>query len=341
MNEGELKAKIKSDKSGFFIFHGENEYLKDYYISILRQDVKENQFNYSRFEGDDFTFSDIDEFLSTFSFTGERKMLEVTSPKITKWSEKELIALEKLISGGFDNVTVLFVYRNEEFETKLTAPAKAPAKPTAIYTLSLAMKNHCHFVEFPKSDSAKLTNWINRHFEKAGVEFTPDSASHLIDFCGNDMHILNGEIQKLCAVCPKVTPSEIEKYCCSNVEYQTFDLSEALALGNTEKVKRIFLNLKLKKADPLLIMGTLIKNFYDTLLAKEAKKEGVYSQALAKDFAMNPWVAEKRMRAASSVSKEYLEKAITLSFQCDKKLKSFSSDQYIHIELLLEKLLLK
>ncbi len=341
MNEGELKTKIKSDKSGFFIFYGENEYLKDFYISTLRHDVKDNQFNYHRFEGEEFTFSDIDEFLSTFSFTGERKMLEVISPKITKWSEKELTALEGLISDGFDNVTVLWVYRNGEFESKLVAPAKAPAKPTAIYTLSLAMKNHCHFVEFPKSDAPKLINWINRHFEKSGVEFSSDSARHLIDFCGTDMNILNGEIQKLCAVCEKVTPSEIEKYCCSNVEYQTFDLSEALAMGNAEKVKKIFLNLKLKKADPLLIMGTLIKSFYDTLLAREAKKEGVRSEALAKDFAMNPWVAEKRMRAASSVSREYLEKAISLSSECDKKLKSFSSDQYIHIELLLEKLLHK
>jgi DNA polymerase-3 subunit delta len=155
------------------------------------------------------------------------------------------------------------------------------------------------------------------------------------------MYILKGEIEKLCAVCKTVGKEEIEKYCCSNVEYQTFDLSEALSSGNTKKVKEIFLNLKTKKADPLLIMGTLIKSFYDMLIAKEARKEGVTSSQMAKDMAMNPWVAEKRMKSSQSVKKEYLEMALSLCSECDQRLKSFSSDQYAHIELLLEKLLAK
>ncbi len=341
MNETELKSKLKADKNGFFVFYGDNEYLKDYYASILRKDLLDDGFNYSRFEGSDFSFGDIEDFLSTYSFMNERKMLEVSSPEILKWSDKELSALEKLIALGFDGVTVLFVYRKGEFESKLIPPAKAPAKPTAVYSLSVAMKNLCHFVDFPLSDTPKLINWINRHFEKEGVSISADASRHLIDYCGNDMYILKGEIEKLCAVCKNVGKEEIEKYCCSNVEYQTFDLSEALSAGNTKKVKEIFLNLKTKKADPLLIMGTLIKSFYDMLIAKEARKEGVTSSQMAKDMAMNPWVAEKRMKSSQAVKKEYLEMALSLCSECDQRLKSFSSDQYAHIELLLEKLLVK
>jgi DNA polymerase-3 subunit delta len=341
MTEVELKAKLKDTKCGFYIFYGDNEYLKDYYASVLRKDVVSDQFNYSKFEGSDFNFEDIEGFLSTYSFGNERKMLEVVNPKITKWSEKELSSLASLINDDFEDTSVLFVYRKDEFESKLIPPAKAPAKPSAVYVLGEAMKKNCFFVEFPLSDTPKLINWINRHFEQAEISITPDAARHLIDFCGNDMYILKGEIEKLCAVCKTVSKKEIETYCCSNIEYQTFDLTEALSAGNIEKVKEIFINLKLKKADPLLIMGTLIKNFHDLLVAKEAKKEGVASAVLAKDFAMNPWVANKRMQSATSVSREYLQKAIFLCAECDKRLKSFSSDQYAHIELLLEKLIAK
>ena len=90
-----------------------------------------------------------------------------------------------------------------------------------------------------------------------------------------------------------------------------------------------------------MIMGTLTKSFYDMLLAKEAIKERVSSSQLAKDMGMNPWVADKRMKSVANVEKEYLEKAVSLCSECDKKLKSFSADQYAHIELLLEKLLIK
>lgn len=341
MNEAELKAKLKESKNGFFVFYGDNEYLKDYYASILRKDVRDNEFNYFRFEGDNFSFFDIESFLTTYSFMNERKMLEVSDPKILKWSEKELSALSSLIADGFEDMTVLFIYRKGEFETKLIPPAKAPAKPTATYSLAEAMKNHCYFTEFPQSDTSKLINWINRHFEKANISVSQDAPKHLIDFCGVDMYILKGEIDKLCAVCKNVGKAEIEKYCCSNIEYQTFDLSEALSLGNASRVKEIFLNLKLKKADPLMIMGTLTKSFYDMLIAKEARKEGVTAGQLAKDMGMNPWVADKRMKSVQYIKKEYLENAVSLCAECDKKLKSFSADQYAHIELLLEKLLIK
>ena len=341
MNEAELKVKLKESKNGFFVFYGDNEYLKDYYASILRKEVMENEFNYFRFDGDEFSFYDIESFLTTYSFMNERKMLEVLNPKILKWSEKELSALSSLVSEGFEDMTVLLVYRKGEFETKLIPPAKAPAKPTAVYSLSASMKKDCYFVEFPQSETPKLINWINRHFEKVNIPISPDAPKHLIDFCGNDMYILKGEIEKLCAVCQSVGKSEIEKYCCSNIEYQTFDLSEALSSGNTSRVKEIFLNLKFKKADPLMIMGTLTKSFYDMLLAKEAIKERVSSSQLAKDMGMNPWVADKRMKSVANIEKEYLEKAVSLCSECDKKLKSFSADQYAHIELLLEKLLIK
>ncbi len=341
MTESELKAKIKESKCGFFVFYGDNEYLKDYYASILRKEVAGDDFNYSRFEGDSFSFYDMEGFLGTYSFMNERKMLEVSDPKILKWSEKEQQSFMSLLEDGFEDVTVLFIYRKDEFESKLIPPAKASAKPTVQYELAVSMGKNCFFVDFPQSDTAKLTNWIKRHFEKENIPLSEDAPRHLIDYCGSDMYVLKGEIDKLCAVCESVSKEEIEKYCCSNIEYQTFDLSEALSGGNAKKVKEIFLNLKLKKADPLVIMGTLTKNFYDMLLAKEARKEGISSAVLAKDFSMNAWAAEKRMRSAAGVTSQYLEKAIYECSECDKKLKSFSADQYAHIELLLEKLLRK
>jgi DNA polymerase III delta subunit len=95
MNESALKAKLKESKNGFFIFYGDNEYLKDYYASILRKDVKDDGFNYLRYENDEFSFRDIEDFLSTYSFMNERKMLEVSDPKILKWSDKELSELSE------------------------------------------------------------------------------------------------------------------------------------------------------------------------------------------------------------------------------------------------------
>jgi DNA polymerase III delta subunit len=88
-----------------------------------------------------------------------------------------------------------------------------------------------------------------------------------------------------------------------------------------------------------MIMGTLTKSFFDMLIAKEGKKSGISSAQLAEDFSMNAWAAEKRMKSSSSVSEEYLKDAVLKCDECDKKLKSFSADQYMHIELLLEKLL--
>ncbi len=90
-----------------------------------------------------------------------------------------------------------------------------------------------------------------------------------------------------------------------------------------------------------MIMGTITKYYSDTLLAKKAKKENISSSQFAKELSMNPWAAEKRIKSAALLSEEYIKTAIKECAECDKRLKSFSSDQYAHIELLLEKLIKK
>ena len=52
-------------------------------------------------------------------------------------------------------------------------------------------------VEFDNEKSDKLVNWIVKHFNTKNVKFEPNVPREIINVCGNDMYILQGEILKL------------------------------------------------------------------------------------------------------------------------------------------------
>ena len=98
MNLGELKEFVKKGSVfGVYLFAGEEDYLKRYYLGefrrILITDEAAVPFTHFVFEGATVDFDKLSDAVSTPSFFGDAKLVEWHHADFEKMGEKELNAL--------------------------------------------------------------------------------------------------------------------------------------------------------------------------------------------------------------------------------------------------------
>ena len=102
MDINELKARIKSSRlDGCYLFAGEEDYLKRYYLSSLREaivgDATLAAFNHSVFEGAEIDFAAITDAVKSPPVFAEYKLIEWRCPSFTKMKESDLKLLEQTL----------------------------------------------------------------------------------------------------------------------------------------------------------------------------------------------------------------------------------------------------
>lgn len=342
-----LKQRIKSKKcGGLYLFCGADEYTKDYYLKALQKEAGLSgfgDFNNIVMNGKGLDVSQLSEALEAYPFMSDLKLITVRSPDIaSKPDEKTAAAYRELFSSMPDYAALVFFCRNFEYEYK--ASKKAPAKTRAgSETLADIIIGYGLAVEFPQPDKFRISSWVQRHFQARNVEITPEAVEYMLMMCGSDLYILSSEIDKLCcgAKDGKLTEKDILTYCCANEEYQTFDLSNAAAEGNVERSLRILKNLTANKTEPLMILGALAKNFSDMLIIKSGVESGLSAREIADKLKMNEWAVNKRISAMRNKSTDYLRYAVKECKECDLKQKSFNTDPYLLLGILVQKLVHK
>ena len=339
-----LKQRIKNKNfSGAYLFYGADEYTKDHYLKVLKKEAELTgfaDFNNIILNGKGLDVSQLSEALESYPFMSNFKLITVRSPEMTsKLDEKTAEAYRTLLSSVPDYAALVFFCRNYEYENRSSKKTAAKTESKSMTLADIIVGNGLP-VEFPQPEKSKISTWVLRHFQARNVEISPEALEYMLMMCGYDLYILAGEIDKLCcgAKDGKLTVDDILTYCCANEEYQTFDLSNAAAEGNVERSRHILGNLEANKTEPLMILGALSKNFSDMLIIKSGIESGFSAREIADKLKMNEWAVNKRISSMRNKSSEYLKRAVNECKKCDLKQKSFNTDPYLLLGVLVQKL---
>ena len=179
-----------ADKSlgTLYIFHGEEDYLREYYLDAMRDQLVPQgmeEFNLHTFEGDRATPQALDDAISALPMMSERSMVVVRDLDLFSGDAKKKENLESLLTDLPEYVCVVFVYDI------------LPYKPDARQRMAKFLAANAQVVEFPRQEQGDLVAWIKRRF--AALDHTVDTqlAEYLIFLCGNGMTGLISEIEKV------------------------------------------------------------------------------------------------------------------------------------------------
>ena len=195
-----LKKQVKSDKlQNMFHFFGEEVYLKQHYLGILKEKLSGEfpEFNLIEFEGE-VTSQDIDVSFNTPPMMGDKKLVIFRDTGIFKAGSKCKDAFKDAVENAADYLYVI-VY-DDEFDKRNAAYKAFAAK--------------CLSVNFERRGRADIKAWVINLLKKGRKMISVDAMEYFLDCVGVDMYGVLTDVNKLISYMgerDKIEKEDVEK----------------------------------------------------------------------------------------------------------------------------------
>ncbi|MBO5313039.1 MAG: DNA polymerase III subunit delta [Clostridia bacterium] len=337
MTEAEFKQELKNPHGGYLFFGGE-DYLKYSYSKEVKKSVLDgtfDDFNHIIIYAEEYSPSALSGAIFTLPMMADKKLVEVRGVDFNSMKKDDISALEDVLSTLSENEhTVLLIRADNEYFN----PGRLPRSPSEIYK---AMSKYLTPVEFDFPTASRLRSWIIRHFTTGKLEFNPELCDYLVSVCGHDMWALSKEIDKLCAYATmnglnKIEKSHIDLVCCKTIEYDDFQLTNALLERDKSLIFETLRRQKSAHEPPFSILSSVVRLYTDMYLVYRLHESGMSKGQISSSLGMHEFRVGKYLSAIQGISGAKLERAVELCREADVKSKSASNlTQYIAVERLI------
>lgn len=278
IKEADFRKELKSKIRTCYVFFGEEDYMKSFAVKLAVETISPEPsfsfFNEIRLDALSYSPDALLDSMMPLPMMAERKIIIVSGLDMGTMRSDEIDALcstlEKL--EDFDYNTVIISVASDRLD-----PGILPKKPSS----TLKKLGECAvLVNFEKNSPAKLAAWVGKHFEHNGVSASPDVCAFVIERCGRDMFILAGETDKLAFYVKQngrdtVTREDVINVATPATEYDAFAFTNAIGARKKEEALSILRDLKMKKTDPILIMGEVTKTLCDMTAVATLNADGL------------------------------------------------------------------
>lgn len=326
-NLDRLKSDLKlNSPARLYVFHGEEAYLRRYYLDSLRKLLVEDfaeAFNYHRFNQETVSLQGVLDSIEALPMMAQRSMVQIDDVNFFALGE-DGAAYAKFFDRIPDYCTVVLVYDTVEFKIDKRKKALAEVFDRAV------------IVEFTQPSDRELISWVGRHLKKQGKQISVDDAQYLIHRTGGSMTALLGEIGKLAAYVSgeSVTRDHIDLLVEPVLEADVFSITSAIAQGRYESALQTLRTVLQKQEEPVRILGAMGGQFRRLLAAKRLLEGGKQQGELMKLCGMSSYPAQKTMETAKRLSERFCGRAVELCLEADERLKSSYDDPERVLEFL-------
>lgn len=313
-----------------YILHGEETYLRDYYLGRLKEQLLTGgmgEFNLHQIPAKEMSPRRLEEAIDCLPMMAQRTLITVTDFDLFKAGEKDREGYVQLFGQLPDYCCVVFIYD------------LIPYKGDARTKLAAAIKQHGLVVNFARQDQGDLVDWVRRRFRALGKDIDSRLALDLIFLCGDLMNNLIGEIEKIGAYAkgPRITREDIDAVATPQLDAVVFRMTDAIGEGSFDRAAGVLGELYQMQEPPMRILFSLGKQMRQLYCARLMIERGQGTSALAGLWGLKPYPADKLMRSARRFSLKWCRRAVVLCGRTDLDMKSTGQDpQQLLTTLLLE-----
>lgn len=336
MDLNEFKGRLKSgNPTGWYIFSGEEDYLKKYYMNELRSAIVADEsfalFNYVAFDGADIDFSAVAEAIKSPPMMSDYKLIEWKFANLDGLKESEKTALESLFELKEEHPYAVFAIMpsSDGFDP---GTQKKPSRLAARFEKGFDILN------FSKSTDTQLLAWLKKHFDAEGVSVDVNTLNALLFRTGRSMEVLNNEVVKLCCYAKAngrtaATPSDVETVSSSTAECDAFALSNAVLEKNTAKAFVALTDLKHRRVEPQTVIAMLERTYSELTSVALLLDEGKDSHDIESILKFHPFKARLYIGAAKKFGTKRLSESLSELCRADASSKSGGISGYGMVEM--------
>lgn len=342
INDEQLKAQIKAGKAeGAYMFYGEETYLKQQYVTLLKRkliDPAFEDFNFHTFEGKTATMDEILMSADMMPMMSEHSLTLVHDYPLLR-APSDLDKLENYFQNMPPEAVLVFWFDTIVIEDN----AK---KTTAWDKVIKRFAKYGNAVCFEQKSPAQLAQRLVSYATRKKVKLNSSRAHLLVETVGTDMQTLMTELDKIIAYVGEggeITKKEIELLATPSLEANIFKLSDHILRGDSTAAFSLLDALLTQKVEAQDIIGRMTDCYIDMYRAKCARTEGVSEAQVAQDFGYRKrmeWKISRAAANASSYSIQTLRKALDVLARTDELTKSSPVNSRILLEEMLSKLLI-
>ena len=292
-----------------YLFEGEEAYFRDGGIAqLVKRYVSDKSLDYIAFEGSAVknNASAFSAACISFPFLSEKRLV-----RVSEWypTEKEYEALLKPLSENPAPSTILAITNSAK---QKTGAAK------------LSAKKGITVVDCAKADEPTLVKWIFLTLKRAGIVCDAETCAKVAEFCVYDMSRIFNETEKLINYCAAIGAQRLSDEIVNEVvspdsQYKIYELSNALASGDSGRFERIAAELFTKGFDETALLSSLVAYFrtlFEVSNASGGEKE------IAAALGVNEYAVKKTRRQAGEFGKKTVELCYEYLFLSMGKIKS-------------------
>ena len=309
-----------------YLIYGLENYLIDEKLNEIYKKTKVENDNIIRFNLDEDSIYQVLLEASTVGMFSDKKLIIVdnsnflTSSKSI--SDDEINELNKYIDNPFEDVTLVFIVREEKLDQRKKI-TKNVVKNSKVFDCN-------------KIDNYKLNDYISNYIRDNGYSISSQSVDLIISKVGYELSNIMKELEKLFIYKDKdkkITKEDVEEVITKNIEKNIFELTNAIVDRNKEKINRIYKELILAGEDPIKLIVTLSNQFRLILQVKLMRQGGYSEKEIVTTLKEHPYRINLAMNSAYSI-KELKNQLLNLS-DLDYKIVTGEVDKFFGFEMFL------
>ena len=309
-----------------YLVYGLENYLIDEKINdIIKKSKVESENIISYDLNDDSIFSVLLE-ASTVGMFSDKKVLLVNNSNFLcankSLSEQELEELNKYIENPFEDVTIVFIVREEKLDSRKKI-TKTLTKVSKVY-------------ECNKIDNYNMNNYLSNYIRDNGYSISSESVDLIISKVGYELSNIMNELEKLFIykdTDKKITKEDIDNVITKNIEKNIFELTNAIVNKNKTKIMEIYNDLVLAKEDPIKLLVTLSNQFRLILQVKLMRQGGYSEKEIVTTLKEHPYRINLAMRSSFEI--DDLKKKLVKLSELDYKIVTGEVDKFFGFEMFL------
>jgi DNA polymerase-3 subunit delta len=305
----------------FYIFHGPDELSRSEALANLKAQMGDPSLadlNTTVLDGGSLTLGELQQVCDALPFMSDRRLVIVHNHfrQLARGGGKResegIEALSAYLPTMPSSVRLIFV----EDET---LPKSHPI-------LKLAAKHEAgHITIFDGPGRGELAGWIAKRVETKGATIERPAADALAIAVGDDLRLLDSEIEKLTVYAGTerpITTADVELLVPYAGTANVFAMVDAIGRRDGRTALRLLHKLLDANAAPLYLLSMIVRQFRILIQVKELSAKGLATSTIAKQAKLHPFVAEKAQRQAMNFSMGQLEAIYARLLETDLAIKT-------------------
>jgi DNA polymerase-3 subunit delta len=333
----------------FYVFHGENELDRAEALAKLRSqlaggDAGMAELNTTVMDGKGLTLGELRHVCDTIPFMADRRLVIVhgllgrlapgqrvqgagaSKGNEAKWKEAYLADLAAYLPLLPPKTRLVFA------ESKTLAATHPILKLVAAGGREVG--GFSRLFEQPKQD--ELPQWILKRTQAKGAAISSEAAVMLAGLVGDDLRLLDLEIDKLAVYADghQITSREVGLLVSRAREMNIFDLVDCVGRRQVDRALRLLHQLQDDGAEPFYLLAMLARQVRILIQVKELRSQGLSQREATSRLKLHPYVVQKAWAQAQNFGMTQLEAAHQQLVDTDWAIKTGEIEEVLALDML-------